>query len=603
MSLFGAPPSSAPAPAATAGGGLFGAGAAASTPSLFGAPAPLAGAAATGAAPGGGLFGAPAPASAPSAGFGAFGAAASAPATTSLGAFAATGAASAGGTGFGAFGAAAQQPTAGSAFGGFGAGAAAGAAAGTGFGGISSGPAPQQGASAFGFGGAFGQGAQSQAPLPQQPFQQQQQQQQPAQGQSAPQAPPGSTRVGQLPTQAVQLLESAERLLFEQRAKAARLFALQSGAETSISSLRERCAGTRRRLVGVDTGVEALASNASALKLAVREDRRAADGVSYSLGQLSRSLEVENDVGTGGAYGDVFMPVPSVVTHVSSDYFAGVVNDLEERAHAYKREIDQIADFLHADGGNGNGGVSSAIGALQMRYQSAPFPSSAAGLGYEMTAVDGDRPRSTGPVDMGTRRDIAGGTRGISGRRNGESRGQAIEDIIRRQYEYFMVVANSVAGVHEMLTQLKDDYIADGRRHDPDAVDPFSQADARERAEEDRRRRTADAVHAGSLLGPVTEVKTGGPLPGQSAQPAQVGGLQAGATAIGHGSGGFGQNAAAPAGAFASASPGAASTFGSAAPASTIGAGAFGGFGNNTSAGTFADSQGRRPNSSRRTRR
>ncbi len=76
-----------------------------------------------------------------------------------------------------------------------------------------------------------------------------------------------------------------------------------------------------------------------------------------------------------------------------------------------------------------------------------------------------------------------------------------MEDIIRRQYEYFMVVANNVASVQETITSLKEDYLASSRRHDLDAVDPFAQADARERAEDERKRRAAAAVQAVGLLG------------------------------------------------------------------------------------------------------
>jgi hypothetical protein len=439
-SVFGGAATAAPA---------FGAPASApSVPSAFGKPAqPV----------GGGLFGAPATLTGGFAsGFGSTGG------TSALGGTAASAAAPASGGIFGGgFRGAAQQST----------------PATTGF---SFGPQQTSGPALAGFGApAIG------SSLFGQQLQPQQQRPQSEALHNEPQAPPGNTRVSQLPNQAIQMLEAAERHITDQRAKAARLFALQPTTDKQISAVRERCAATRRRLVRTDTGVEALASNADALRNAVREDRRWADGVSHSLTQLSRSLEARSGLQSASAYaygnGDTMTPVPPSVTHVNPEYFASVVNDLEERTIAYKREIDQIAEYLSADGGGGKDAMSSATGldALHARYQST---SAVGGGSYD---GEGYRVRNGRSADS------------RMGGAPAESRGRAIEDVIRRQYEYFMVVANNVAAVHETLTLMRDDFMAEARRHDADAVDPFAQADARERAEEERKHRAAATVQVG----------------------------------------------------------------------------------------------------------
>lgn len=534
---FGAPASSAAAPSA------FGA----SQPSLFGGASTLAATPAFGKPTTTSAFGQP-------------------PATTSL--FGQQPAPATGGSLFGA----APAPAA-SVFGGAPAAAPA-PAAGGGFN-FALTAAPVAGAGAFGgaAGGAFGQ-AQTQQQQQMQMQQMQQQQQQ------VPQPPPGSAKVSQLPPQAIQMLEAAERLITEERSKAARLFALQAPTDEEVGSLRERCAAVRRKLVRTDTEVESLASNAVALRNAVRGDRRAADGIAHSRAQLARRLELESGMSSGAAYAyggaESMAPVPAAVTHVDPGYFAAVVDELEERANTYKREIDQIADFLRADGGGVGKGAAAALSGLDALH--ARYQSSATGGTAGSFDVDG----------YGSQMSNNGGNMHVNGS-SSESRGRTIEDITRRQYEYFMVVANNVAAVHETLTQFKDDYVAEARRHDPDAVDPFSQADARERAEEERKSRAAAAVQVGNGTAP-------GAAATNPAQPAAVG---VGNTTSGtFGGSAFGATAAAVSGASGpglALAPLAAGAFGAPIAAATPAANALSGF---TTAAASTENSAKRPASS-----
>jgi hypothetical protein len=293
---------------------------------------------------------------------------------------------------------------------------------------------------------------------------------------------PASTRVDQLPPKAIELLESVQKRLWDQRAKASHLIALQVLHEENMRVLRDGCASSHRRLVRADTGVEALTTNANALHQAMRDDRRAADNVAHSLAQLCRSLD---PLGSSNAWYNAYSytaanelgPVPPFITHVNPVYFTAVVSELEERAKAYKREIDQIAEFLRMEGA-GYSAASHGFDALEARMHNS---------------------RNDGVISAGNEGYVVIGSAGTS-RRRAEAKGHAIEDIIRRQFEYFMMVANKTAAVHEPLARRKENYLADARRQDPDAVDPFAQADSRERAEDEKRRRIAAAIQPSGLL-------------------------------------------------------------------------------------------------------
>lgn len=469
------------APQSQGGSGLFGASQSQAGTGLFGAPQSQ---------PGAGLFGAPQ--SQPSGGL--FGASQSQ-------------------AGIGLFGATQQQPAQNLS------GAAQSQPAGGLFGvgqstSLLGAPSPQ--------GGLFGTGGLGGAP--------QQQTHQPA-GPTVPHPPAGSTKISALPPKAIEILESVERALADQRGKAARLKASYSASESTLKDTRERGSTARRRLIRTGTAVESLASGANALRHAVHEERRRADSVLESLSQLAKSIDqATHGVQLGNGYGlpAYAAPVPSAVTHIDPAYFTNVIGELEERAAAYKREIDQIGEYLHADGGMEG---SHDLDSLHVRlHGSAKFASAG--------------------------RD--GSSLGKDGRGDPRSRVHDLDEIIRRQYDYFMVVASNVATAHESITSLKDRYISGLLRSDPDGVDPFAQADARERAEEDRRRRAAAAVQPIFSSADVkTEPTTAKPITQAAQQPgapaslpglgATSGGLPGVGAPTSGGFGGFASSAVVPA--------------------------------------------------------
>jgi hypothetical protein len=389
-------------------------------------------------------------------------------------------------------------------------------------------PAPSQPGSLFGAAPAqpqsniFGQqeqglfGNPATAPAYGQQQLQQQHQQQHQRHQQPPAVASSQTRVNQLGPKAIEMLESVERRLTEQRALASRLFSRQPRADEETHILRDRLAMARRTLVRTNTGVETLAANADALRHAIREERADADNVSSSLTQLARSQQqLTNDYrdvypGIGGAYGgyggtsyhqtQYTAPIPSSETHVSSAYFTAVVNDLEARANAYKREIDQIAEFLCAGGNTSKISSDSSLLALRSRFHHVTSAGVGGGAGGDMTSDVGSMDVADAYGNRHNRYRQQHGRSDSGVKISNESRSRAVEDIIRRQYEYFMVVASNVAAVHEGLARLKDAYVAEYRRSDPDAPDIFSKADARERAEQEKKRQIAAAIPAESLL-------------------------------------------------------------------------------------------------------
>lgn len=216
------------------------------------------------------------------------------------------------------------------------------------------------------------------------------------------------------------------------------------------------------------TELDSLQANANALRAAVKTERCSAEPVVVALGNLSRR-----------GYSDYLDPngLPLLgsdgrmqAAHVPSEYFTRVTDELDARATEYKTEIDEIAEFLKAQGivlscgntGFGTGNGVSLLGNLSQRYTD-----------IGLSSTDGT------PF----------------------SRGKTIEDIIRRQYEYFMVVASHIANVHENLRSLKERFLQVLRDQDSDVFDPFQQADLREKAEKDRQRILADKRAAdGALL-------------------------------------------------------------------------------------------------------
>ncbi|PXF41385.1 hypothetical protein BWQ96_08883 [Gracilariopsis chorda] len=169
--------------------------------------------------------------------------------------------------------------------------------------------------------------------------------------------------------------------------------------------------------------------------------------------------------------------------HVPDEYFTRVVEELEARATEYKAEIDEVAEFLKAQGivlssgasGFGNGMSASLLDNLSQRYMDIGLSAS----------------------DMGN-----------------IPRGRTIEDIIRRQYDYFMVVASHIANVNENLRAVKEQYLQVLRERDSDVLNPFQQADMREKVEKDRQRLLAEKRAAVGALSFVNSVNA---LPQSSA--------------------------------------------------------------------------------------
>lgn len=291
----------------------------------------------------------------------------------------------------------------------------------------------------------------------------QQQQQQNAQ------APPpeitGRTRIWQLPQNLQTDLFAVERHLREQRNKGSQLWSKGSNFESDNAQTRSRSANITRRLAKLRAVLESLKANSETLKAAVRTERASTEPVVIALENLSKSSYSSQVVflgdGNSFRYPSSQDQMQDRTTHVPEAYFARIVDELEARAHEYKREIDEIAEFLRAQG--------------VVLSRSTGTSSSQGGKG----AVKG------GLMDNISQRhiDIGIGATGDSI----ESRGKTIEDIIRRQYEYFMVVASHIGGVHENLRSIREQFLQLLRSRDPDTLNPFELADRREKAEEQRR--------------------------------------------------------------------------------------------------------------------
>lgn len=67
-------------------------------------------------------------------------------------------------------------------------------------------------------------------------------------------------------------------------------------------------------------------------------------------------------------------------------------------------------------------------------------------------------------------------------------RGGTTQDIIRLQYEYFMVVVSHISNVSENLRADKEQYLQFLRERDSDVLNLLQQADMRENLEKDRQR-------------------------------------------------------------------------------------------------------------------
>lgn len=108
------------------------------------------------------------------------------------------------------------------------------------------------------------------------------------------------------------------------------------------------------------------------------------------------------------------------------------------------------------------------------------------------------------------------------------TRARSIEDVIRRQYDYFKVGATQVVVAQEAVRGFKWQYCEEILRMDPDAVDLFEQADLREKAMAERRLYQAERDMQRADAGPEEQ----GGQPGQ----ARPGGMFGATPAKGDGS-------------------------------------------------------------------
>lgn len=260
-----------------------------------------------------------------------------------------------------------------------------------------------------------------------------------------------------------------ERHLREQRTKAAKLRSRRTNFESEIFQEKGQAADIARRLVKLRACLESLRANSEILKAAVRTERASAEPVVLALENYISGHG--SQVGLLGAspsfrYSPLDRKIDDRATRVSEEYFLRIVEELEARSHEYKGEIDEIADYLRAQGV-----------VLRRTPGSIMKQEGKAGMHTRMLDNISQRHVDTG---LSTADDVV------------VLRGKTIEDVIRRQYEYFMVVASHVAGVHENLRSTREHFLRLLRARDPDGLDPFQQANFREKAEKERQRLIAD---------------------------------------------------------------------------------------------------------------
>lgn len=305
----------------------------------------------------------------------------------------------------------------------------------------------------------------------------------------------GESKVSDLPPHLQTELLAVERHLRDQRAKAERLLGRKASLSAQCKDLEMRYGAMAQKATRGKAALDLLSAHVETLRGATRVDHRATSAVLDALSAASSSSNPGGSalVPHGYGWGRLDSAASDRAAHVPPAYFARVVADLELRACEYKREIDEVADYFRAQGHRlAGGGPISRFGGAR-----AAMP----------------QPRA---------------------------RARSIEDVIRRQYDYFMVVATQVAVVHEALRGFKGQYVAALRVRDADSVDPFEQADLREKATKERRRYQAEQAMQRSLAGA-----------GQTAQGMQAAGGMGGATPATGGSlfgGGFGASAQAGAG-------------------------------------------------------
>lgn len=316
-------------------------------------------------------------------------------------------------SGFGGFGATQSS------FGGFGASQSTfGQSSGGGFGQSSSGfggfGATQssfgQSQSSFGGTGLFGGGNSFAAP-------------------AAPVQASPTTKVRDLPQPMQEQLMSVERHLNDQRLKAAQLRNLARDMDERTRANESLTAKHNGALKRANATLDVLGRHLIALKNATLVERRDLDAV-------RTASEAHQNRWQG------------LSCHVPPSYFERIVSDMERRASEYRREIDEIGDFLKAQG---------------VRF--GAFPSANGGFGR---AARMDAPKWLGePMEDGAR---------------------GVDAVIQRQYKYFMRVASQAARMHDEMLRLVAAFRDLHAARAPLDDDPFQRAEAQERAKGIRNR-------------------------------------------------------------------------------------------------------------------
>ena len=240
----------------------------------------------------------------------------------------------------------------------------------------------------------------------------------------------GKTKVSQLPEHVQKDLLKVETHLREQRMKSAKLWADRIPMQQTLQQLQDRFTAFQRELVRNSAVLESFHANANLLRAAVQEETRSAADVKVATDNVINATQG----GLGSIYGQSL-----TVTRVPGEYFLRIIDDMEARAYEYKKEVDGIAEYLKATS--------------PQRLQAGTFASH---------------------PDAESAKTI--------------SKGRMIEDILKRQFEYFMVVANQIASLHESLRALKSSYLQILWQQGREGFDPFLQADRKEQAEKERQK-------------------------------------------------------------------------------------------------------------------
>lgn len=317
--------------------------------------------------------------------------------------------------------------------------------------------------------------------------------------------------------------------------------------DSRCSELRSLTETHAQRMQRSAERLQVLHKQIHALRGAIGAERRSLDYVAHARDSLARIAE-----------------------RVPSDYFARVLDDMERRAGAYRTEIDAIDDFLRAQGVRLGTPTRAGAWARSRSQDTAAWA--------HLSAPDDP---AGGPLEL--------------------------NDVLQRQYRYFMRVASQIAYVHENVRVLTSRYLELQTIRYGDTTNPFELADMREKAEKERQRILAEqrAYHAAAAN---SAQQNTGPSPFiAQAQPSMFG-AQSQSSLFGSSTPAFGAStpgfgASTPAfGASTSAFGASTPAFGSSTP-SLFGASSGSAFGSTTPGSTFGSTGAFGENPSRRRKR